>query len=98
VPESQFLGQVRYARRLFPSRDLLLEARVTGRFNGERATLSGETLSSYFVSDLLVQGTIINFTIFMSLKNMFNETFRTEEAFFLPGREGFFGINWRFRN
>lgn len=98
VPESQFLGQVRYARRLFPSRDLLLEARVTGRFNGERTTLTGETLSSYFVTDLLVQGTIINFTIFVSLKNITNELFRTEEAFALPGREGFFGINWRFRN
>jgi outer membrane receptor protein involved in Fe transport len=98
VPESQFLGQVRYATRLFPSRDLLLEARATGRFNGERTTLTGETLSSYFVTDLLVQGTIINFTIFVSLKNITNELFRTEEAFALPGREGFFGINWRFRN
>jgi hypothetical protein len=98
VPKSQFLGQARYARRLFPSGDLLLEARVTGRFNGERTTLTGETLSSYFVTDLLVQGTIINFTIFLSLKNLTNEVFRTEEAFFLPGREGFFGINWRFRN
>jgi hypothetical protein len=98
VPESQFLGQVRYARRIFPSRDLLLEARLTGRFNGDFMTLDGGTLSSYFVTDLLVQGTIINFTIFLSFKNMFNETFRTEEAFFLPGREGFFGINWRFRN
>ena len=52
----------------------------------------------YGITDLLVQGTIINFTIFLSLKNMTKEGFRTEEAFFLPGREGFFGINWRFRN
>lgn len=99
MPESQFLGQVRYAGRHFPSRDLLLEARVTGRFIGERTTLDPvETLSSFLAADLLVQATVINFTVFVSFKNIGGEAYRTEESFFLPGREGYFGINWRFHN
>lgn len=99
MPESQFLGQVRYARRHFPSRDLLLEARLTGRFIGERTTLDPtDTLSSFFAADLLVQGTVVNFTVFVSFKNIGGEAYRTEESFFLPGREGYFGVNWRFHD
>jgi outer membrane receptor protein involved in Fe transport len=98
VPRTQILGQLRYADRFFPSRDLLLEARLTGRYTGDRMTLGGETLSSFLVTDLLLQGTIIDFTIFVSLKNLGGQRYRSEESFFLPGREGYFGVNWRFRN
>lgn len=98
VPRNQALGQLRYARRLFPSRDLLVEARLTGRYSGERTTLSGETLADYLVGDLLLQATVINFTIFVSFKNIAGQGVRSEEAFFLPGREGYVGVNWRFRN
>lgn len=98
VPRTQFLGQLRYAERFFPSRDLLIEARLTGRYTGDRRAFDGEPLPSFLATDLLVQGTIINFTIFVSLKNLGGLRYRTEETFFLPGREGFFGINWRFRN
>jgi hypothetical protein len=92
------LGQLRYARRFFPSRDLLVEARLTGRYSGERRTLDGDALPSYLATDVLLQGTIINFTIFISFKNVGGLNYRTEETFFLPGREGYFGVNWRFRN
>lgn len=98
VPRTQVLGQVRYAGRFFPSRDFLIEARLSGRYTGERATLAGDPLPSFLATDLLVQGTIINFTIFVSLKNLGGQAYRAEEEFFLPGREGYFGINWRFRN
>lgn len=98
LPETQALGQLRYARRFFPSRDLLVEARLTGRYSGERTTIDGETLPSYLATDVLLQGTIVNFTIFVSFKNVGGLNYRTEEAFFLPGREGYFGVNWRFRN
>jgi outer membrane receptor protein involved in Fe transport len=98
LPETQALGQLRYARRFFPSRDLLVEARLTGRYSGERTTIDGATLPSYLATDVLLQGTIINFTIFVSFKNVGGLSYRTEEAFFLPGREGYFGVNWRFRN
>ncbi|MGH7543476.1 MAG: TonB-dependent receptor plug domain-containing protein [Gemmatimonadota bacterium] len=98
LPETQALGQLRYARRFFPSRDLLIEARLTGRYSGERTTLDGEALPSYLATDVLLQGTIINFTIFVSFKNVGGLSYRAEEAFFLPGREGYFGVNWRFRN
>lgn len=98
VPRTQVLGQLRYGGRFFPSRDLLLEARLTGRYTDERSTLAGEPLPSFVATDLLLQGTIINFTLFVSLKNLGGQLYRTEESFFLPGREGYFGINWRFRN
>jgi hypothetical protein len=98
LPETQALGQLRYANRFFPSRDLLIEARLTGRYSGDRTTLDGSTLPSYLATDVLLQGTIINFTIFISFKNVGGLSYRTEEAFFLPGREGYFGVNWRFRN
>jgi hypothetical protein len=98
LPETQALGQLRYANRFFPSRDLLIEARLTGRYSGDRTTVDGSTLPSYFATDILLQGTIINFTIFVSFKNLGGLAYRTEEAFFLPGREGYFGVNWRFRN
>ncbi|MBW3660328.1 MAG: TonB-dependent receptor [Gemmatimonadetes bacterium] len=100
VPENQALGQLRYASRLFPSRDLLFEGRLIGRFVGERPALRAEggTLPAYLVSDLLGQATIINFTIYLSFKNLFSNVYRTEEAFFLPQQQWFFGIVWRFRN
>jgi outer membrane receptor protein involved in Fe transport len=98
LPSHYFLGQLRYARRFFPNRDMLLEVRYSGRFSGDRSTHGGETLSGYFVSDLLVQATIVNFTLFVSYKNLLNELYLLEEEFFLPGREGFLGINWRFHN
>jgi outer membrane receptor protein involved in Fe transport len=82
----------------FPSRDLLVEARLTGRYTGERFAIDGEPLSSFLATDLLLQGTIINFTIFVSFKNLGGQLYRTQESFFLPGREGYFGVNWRFRN
>ena len=98
VPELQALGQLRYARRFFPSRDLLVEARLTGRYVDERPTIDGGRLPDHLVGDLLVQATVINFTIFVSLKNLADQIVRGEESFALPGREGFFGVNWRFRN
>ncbi|HUP00333.1 MAG TPA: TonB-dependent receptor plug domain-containing protein [Gemmatimonadota bacterium] len=98
VPRIQALGQLRYARRFFPSRDLLLEARLSGRYVDERSTLEGERLSDYLVGDLLVQATVINFTIFLSFKNLAGQSVLAEESFSLPGREGYFGVNWRFRN
>jgi outer membrane receptor protein involved in Fe transport len=98
VPELQALGQLRYARRFFPSRDLLVEARIAGRYQGDRTTLSGATLEAGLVGDALLQLTIIHFTIFVSLKNFTNQEVRTEEAVDLPGAEGFVGINWRFRS
>lgn len=98
VPELQALGQLRWAERLFPNRDLLVEARMTGRFVGERSTLSDTELPAVLIGDFLVQATVINLTIYISLKNLTGQTIRTEEAFAVPGLEGFFGINWRFRN
>lgn len=98
VPRTQLLGQLRYAERFFPSRDLLVEARLTGRYTGERSAFGVDPLPSFFATDLLVQATIINFTLFVSLKNLGGQRYRTVDAFFLPGREGYFGINWRFRN
>jgi len=98
VPELQALGQLRYARRFFPSRDLLVEARMTGRFVGERSTLSGETIEPQVAGDLLVQATIVHLTIFLSLKNFTAQEVVTEDGVNLPGYEGFLGINWRFRN
>lgn len=97
LPGRQALGQLRWARRLFPSRDLLVETRLTGRFSGERTTLSDETLPSYLLADVLVQATVINFTVYVSFKNLAGQAYRTEEAFFLPQTEGYFGIVWRFR-
>lgn len=98
VPELQALGQLRWADRFFPSRDLLVEARLTGRYLGERTTVrSDELLPSFLVTDLLVQATIINFTISVSYKNLFGTGNRTEPTFFLPPREGFLSIVWRFR-
>ncbi|MFN2421483.1 MAG: TonB-dependent receptor plug domain-containing protein [Gemmatimonadota bacterium] len=98
VPEVQALGQLRYARRFFPSRDLLVEARVTGRFMGDRPTISGEDLPAVLVGDILVQATVINLTVYVSLKNFAGQEIQTEEGFELPGYEGYLGINWRFRN
>ncbi|HYN21220.1 MAG TPA: hypothetical protein VE078_09685, partial [Thermoanaerobaculia bacterium] len=98
VPRTQVLAQLRYASRFFPSRDLLLEGRLTGRYSGERSTMEGESLADYLVGDVLVQATIINFTMFLSFKNIAGQNVRSEEAFLLPAREGFFGVNWRFRN
>ncbi len=98
VPKVQALGQLRYARRFFPSRDLLLEARVTGRYLGERTTLAGGTLAAGLVGDALLQVTIVHFTIFVSFKNFTDQEVRTEESVDLPGSEGFVGINWRFRS
>lgn len=98
VPEIQALGQLRYARRFFPSRDLLVEARVAGRYVGDRTTLTGGTLEAGLVGDALLQVTIIHFTIFVSVKNFTNQEVRTEETVDLPGAEGFLGINWRFRS
>jgi hypothetical protein len=98
VPEVQALGQLRYARRFFPSRDLLVEARVTGRFMGDRPTISGEDLPAVLVGDILVQATVINLTVYVSLKNFGGQEIQTEEGFELPGYEGYLGINWRFRN
>lgn len=97
VPEDQALGQLRFARRYFPSRDLLVEARLTGRYAGERATLDGDPLRSYLVVDALGQATVINFTIFVSFKNLTGLGHLTEEGFDLPGEEGYVGVVWRFR-
>jgi len=98
LPSHQGLGQIRWARRMFPSRDLLVETRISGRFAAERETLSETTLPSYFLLDLLVQATVINFTVYVSFKNLAGRAYRTEESFFLPQTEGYFGIFWRFRN
>lgn len=98
VPENQALGQLRWVRRFLPNRDLLVEARLAGRYVGERPTVDGELLPDYLVADALVQATIINFTIYLAYKNAAETIHRSEEAFFLPGREGFFGVVWRFRN
>lgn len=100
VPENQALGQLRYASRFFPSRDLLIEARLTGRYVGERPVIDPDEapLPDYLATDLLVQGTVINFTVFLSFKNIAGIAYRSEEDFFLPGREGYFGVVWRFRN
>ncbi len=98
VPRTQILGQLRYAERFFPSRDLLVEARLTGRYTGERVAIDGEPLASFLATDILLQGTIINFTIFVSFKNLGGQLYRTQESFVLAGGEGYFGINWRFRN
>lgn len=98
APRSQAFGQARWAGRFFPSRDLLVELRLTGRWVGERSTLGDEDLPSYGAVDGLLQATIINFTVFVSFKNIGGRRYRTDEAFFVPGREGFFGINWRFRD
>lgn len=98
IPRVQALGQLRYARRFFPSRDLLVEARLIGRYSGPRTTLGGEELAAYLLGDVLLQATVINFTLYISLKNVAGQSVRAEEGFFLPQREGFIGINWRFRN
>ncbi|HUP19176.1 MAG TPA: TonB-dependent receptor plug domain-containing protein [Gemmatimonadota bacterium] len=97
VPENQGFGQLRWARRFFPSRDLLVETRLTGRYVGERTSVLPEPLPSFAVTDLLVQATIINFTISVSYKNLFGTGHRSETEFFLPGREGYLSIVWRFR-
>jgi outer membrane receptor protein involved in Fe transport len=97
VPEDQALGQLRFARRYFPSRDLLVEGRLTGRYVGERAALDGEALKSYLVADALGQATVINFTIFVSLKNLGGLIYRSDESFDLPQAEGYLGVVWRFR-
>ena len=97
VPEDQALGQLRFARRYFPSRDLLIESRLGGRYVGERSTLAGGTLRSYLAVDALAQATVINFTIFVSLKNAAGLIYRSDEAFDLPGAEGYLGVVWRFR-
>jgi hypothetical protein len=98
VPEIQALGQLRYAGRFFPSRDLLVEARLSGRFLGSRTALGGEELPATLVGDLLVQATVINLTVFVSLKNLTDQEIETEPGLDLPGFEGFVGINWRFRD
>jgi hypothetical protein len=98
VPELQALGQLRYARRFLPNRDLLVEARVSGRLLGDRSTLGGEDLPAILVGDFLIQATIINLTVYVSLKNFGGQDIQTEEGFELPGYEGYLGINWRFRN
>ena len=98
VPELQAIGQLRYARRFFPSRDLLVEGRLTGRLMGDRTTISGAELPAIFLTDLLVQATVINLTVYVSFKNLFAQEYETEEGFALPGSEGFLGISWRFRN
>jgi outer membrane receptor protein involved in Fe transport len=97
VPEDQALGQLRFARRYFASRDLLIEARVGGRYVGERATATAGPLRSYLVMDALGQATVINFTIFVSLKNVAGLIYRSDESFDLPGAEGYMGVVWRFR-
>jgi hypothetical protein len=97
VPEDQALGQLRFARRYFESRDLLVEARVGGRYLGERATATTGPLRSYLVMDALGQVTVINFTIFVSLKNVAGLIHRSDESFDLPGAEGYLGVVWRFR-
>jgi hypothetical protein len=97
VPEDQALGQLRFARRYFPSRDLLIESRLGGRYVGERGTLAGGTLRSYLAVDALAQATVINFTIFVSLKNAAGLVYRSDESFDLPGAEGYLGVVWRFR-
>jgi outer membrane receptor protein involved in Fe transport len=97
VPEDQALGQLRFARRYFESRDLLVEARVGGRYVGERASASAGSLRSYLVMDALGQVTVINFTIFVSLKNVAGLVYRSDESFDLPGAEGYMGVVWRFR-
>lgn len=97
VPEDQALAQLRFARRYFPSRDLLIESRLGGRYVGERGTLAGGTLRSYLAVDALAQATVINFTIFVSLKNAAGLIYRSEESFDLPGAEGYLGVVWRFR-
>jgi outer membrane receptor protein involved in Fe transport len=97
VPEDQALGQLRFARRYFASRDLLVEARVGGRYVGERAAATAEPLRSYLVVDALGQATVINFTIFVSLKNLAGLIYRSDESFDLPGAEGYMGVVWRFR-
>ncbi|HET9332893.1 MAG TPA: hypothetical protein VFQ21_04860 [Gemmatimonadota bacterium] len=97
VPEDQALAQLRFARRFFPSRDLLAESRLTGRYVGERGTIADGTLQSYLAVDALAQVTVINFTIFVSLKNIGDLLYRADENFDLPGAEGYLGIVWRFR-
>ena len=97
VPKDQALGQIRFARRYFPSRDLLVESRIGGRYVGERETLAGGTLRSYLAVDALAQATVINFTIFVSLKNVAGLIYRSDESFDLPGAEGYLGVVWRFR-
>jgi outer membrane receptor protein involved in Fe transport len=97
VPEDQALGQLRFARRYFASRDLLIEARVGGRYVGERATATAGPLRSYLIMDALGQATVINFTIFVSLKNVAGLIYRSDESFDLPGAEGYLGVVWRFR-
>ena len=86
-----------FARRFFPSRDLLAESRLTGRYVGERGTIADGTLQSYLAVDALAQVTVINFTIFVSLKNIGDLLYRADENFDLPGAEGYLGIVWRFR-
>lgn len=100
VPDNQALGQLRYARRFFPSRDLLFEGRVTGRYVGERPAVLDEEgrLPAYLVADVLGQATIINFTIYLSFRNLFSTAYRAEDSFFLPQQQWFLGILWRFRN
>jgi hypothetical protein len=97
LPKDQALGQLRYVRRYFPSRDLLIESRLGGRYVGERETLAGGTLRSYLAVDALAQATVINFTIFVSLKNAAGLIYRSDESFDLPGAEGYLGVVWRFR-
>ena len=63
----------------------------------ERATLTADPLRSYLATDALLQATVINFTIFVSVKNLADVRYRTEDALDLPGAEGYLGIVWRFR-
>ncbi|MDX1660402.1 MAG: TonB-dependent receptor plug domain-containing protein [Gemmatimonadota bacterium] len=99
VPENQALGQLRYAGRFLPNRDLLVEARLIGRYMGERPALFEEegVLPAYLVADWLTQATIINFTVYVSFKNLFSTAYRSEDSFFLPQQQWFLGIVWRFR-
>lgn len=99
VPEHQALGQLRFASRFFSNRDLLVETRLTGRFVGDRPALFEEDgeLPAYLVADLLGQATIINFTVYVSFKNLFSTAYRAEDPFFLPQQQWFLGIVWRFR-
>ena len=70
-----------------------MEARLTGRYLGERTALDGQALQSYLVVDALGQATVINFTIFVSFKNLGGLMI----DFDLPETEGYIGVVWRFR-
>ncbi len=75
----------------------MIETRLGGRYVGERATLAGGPLRDYLAVDALAQATVINFTIFVSLKNAAGLIYRSDESFDLPGAEGYLGVVWRFR-